>query len=260
MLLSELGWTAPGTDPQDATPDALIRREDIDDANWWPAYARIQALPAYHRLAHHQKIVDVIAALADVAPDEILVHPRKNCRVTFPQSAWPTPPHQDYPLIQGAADTFTAWLPLGDCPPELGALRVLRGSHRLGLRPPIPSQGVGGVGVDLSDGDLAWHSTSYAPGDVLIFLSLTVHYAPPNNGNLLRLSTDYRYQSVHDPVVDLSLKPHTFPLIPDWDELTVDWPLEDRLRVESPAGLDVQPMRMIDATLTAPQSQFVAAS
>ena len=68
-----------------------------------------------------------------------------------------------------------------------------------------------------------WASASYRPGDVLVFHSLTVHWAPPNRGERLRLSCDYRYQLASDPVVEGSLLPHYWPTIPGWDVLTNGW-------------------------------------
>ena len=44
----------------------------------------------------------------------------------------PTPAHQDFPFIQGSARTFTTWIPLGECPRELGGLQVNAGTHLLG--------------------------------------------------------------------------------------------------------------------------------
>ena len=87
----------------------------------------------------------VLSATYSTGP--VLVHPRKIARVTFPGSDYPTPPHQDFPLIQGTPDVLTIWLPLAECSPRDGALRVLTRSQRRGLRLPEPTAGVGGVGV-----------------------------------------------------------------------------------------------------------------
>ena len=55
--------------------------------------------------------------------DKILVHPMKISRIIFPQNtAFSTPPHQDFVPIQGTTDTYTCWIPLADCPREHGGL------------------------------------------------------------------------------------------------------------------------------------------
>ena len=119
---------------------------------------------------------------------------------------------------------LTLWLPLAACSPQDGALRVLCRSQHKGRRLPQTAPGVGGVGVPVRpEEEPDWVYTSYRPGDVLVFHSLTVHWAPSNRGDRLRLSCDYRYQRADEPVVEGSLLPHYWPTIPDWDVLTQGW-------------------------------------
>jgi hypothetical protein len=213
------GWLAGGSEPEERRPGAVVVREADD--NWWPAYQKIQSLESFHRLAHEDRLVSLAG---DLLGGAVLVHPRKIARVTFPGSEYPTPPHQDYPFIQGTPDVLTFWLPLADCSRQDGALLVLCRSQYTGLRPRQPTGGVGGMGVPVEPHEeRAWASASYRPGDVLVFHSLTVHQAPPNNGERLRLSCDYRYQRAEDPVVEGSLLPHYWPRVPGWDVLTDGW-------------------------------------
>ncbi len=213
------GWIAAGTDPEDRRPGPVVVREA--DERWFPGYQRMQSLECFHSLAHEDRLVSLCRDLLD---GPVLVHPRKIGRVTFPGSEYPTPPHQDFPFIQGTPDVLTIWLPLAECGPRDGALRVLRRSTRVGLRTREPKPGVGGVGVPVAPGEAHdWASADYRPGDALVFHSFTVHWAPPNHGERLRLSCDYRYQRVEDPVVEGSLRPHYWPTIPDWEVLTEGW-------------------------------------
>jgi hypothetical protein len=218
-VIAEEGWTAEGTDPQDRRPGPVVVREA--DERWFSAYQKIQSLECFHRLAHDERFLGLTG---DLLGGPILVHPRKIARVTFPGSEYPTPPHQDFPLIQGTPDVLTVWMPLAECSVQDGALRVLRRSPRAGLRPPQPTPGVGGVGVPvLPIEQESWAGTAYRPGDALVFHSLTVHWAPPNRGEKLRLSCDFRYQLATDPVVEGSLLPHYWPTVPGWDVLTDGW-------------------------------------
>ncbi|MGQ9737751.1 MAG: phytanoyl-CoA dioxygenase family protein [Armatimonadota bacterium] len=122
------------------------RLEGHDD--WWAVYDRVQCLEKFHALAHHPSIIQVIKAIVQ---EPVLVHPRNIARITFPATAhYTTPPHQDYPLIQGTPDTYTVWILLCDCPTELGGLAVLPGSHHVGLLPVHPASGPGGLSVDTS--------------------------------------------------------------------------------------------------------------
>jgi hypothetical protein len=51
----------------------------------------------------------------------------------------------------------------------------------------------GNITADIDPEAHTWCTTDYEPGDVILFHSLTVHWAPDNNGDRLRISADYRY-------------------------------------------------------------------
>lgn len=250
--IASVGWLAAGSNPMDAVPGPEIRREA--DERWFEGYAEWQRQESFHRLGHHPALLGPVAALVGSA-DDVVVHPRKIGRVTFPGSAFPTPPHQDFPLVQGGTDVFTCWTPFGTVPVEMGGLRLLEGSHRSGMLPTQSASGVGGVGVQIAEDDPRWRTTAYEPGDALLFLSLTVHWAPANEADRVRLSGDYRYQSVREPLVEGSLIPHYGPpLVPTWDELTVGWSSKQWISV--PDGVrvvDVLPLDQIEA----PASAFI---
>jgi ectoine hydroxylase-related dioxygenase (phytanoyl-CoA dioxygenase family) len=142
---------------------------------------------------------------------EVLVHPRRIGRITFPHfESAATPPHQDHFYIRGAVETYSCWIPLGDCPMELGGLAILPGSQERGfLEHSVKSTGVGGNGVPVEESETQWHSEDFAAGDVLFFHSYTIHKALPNKTeDRLRISTDNRYQRQDDAIDPGALKPH----------------------------------------------------
>jgi len=191
---------------------------------WWAVYDRVQCLEQFHALAHHPDIIRVIKAIVQ---EPVLVHPRNIARITFPATAhYTTPPHQDYPLIQGTPDTYTVWIPLCDCPMELGELAVLPGSHRVGLLPVHAASGPGGLSVDTSRWGDTWLAQDMQAGDALIFHSYTVHRALVNvSQRRLRVSVDYRYQGVSQPIVEDSLRPHYERL--SWEQVYRGWKRKD---------------------------------
>lgn len=191
---------------------------------WWAVYDRVQCLEQFHALAHHPNIIRVIEAIVQ---EPVLVHPRNIARITFPATAhYTTPPHQDYPLIQGTPDTYTVWIPLCDCPIELGGLAVLTGSHRVGLLPVHAASGPGGLSVDTSRWGDTWLAQDMQAGDTLIFHSYTVHRALVNvSQRRLRVSVDYRYQGVSQPIVEDSLRPHYERL--SWEQVYRGWKRKD---------------------------------
>jgi len=213
------GFLAEGRalDEAIAAPGVRFREGDPE---YMAAYDEIQRLESFHALAHQPPL---LAALRSLFGEEVLVHPRNIARVMFPQNNdYTTPAHQDYVHIQGTEETWTAWIPLGDCPRQLGGLEVLPGSHRFGVLPVRSAYGAGGLGVETDSLGLEWAGGDLRMGDVLLFQSLCVHRGI-NNGtpDRVRLSVDYRYQGVSRPVTEGSLLPHFNRL--SWDEIYRGW-------------------------------------
>ncbi len=228
--LAPLGWLEPGSDPAAARPGPP---RVFGDPDWLEGYSAIQSIEAYHRLAHAPQLTEVARSFTG---DDLLVQPMKIARVTFPGTDYPTPAHQDHFFVRGSTSTYTAWIPLGDCPRALGGLCVVPGSHRRGLREVAPAIGAGGISAEIDAGDTTALTTDYRAGDVLLFHSLTVHWAPPNRGDVLRLSADFRYQSCSEPIVPAALLPHEHRQgVPGWAELTRGW--ETTRWVDAPASL-----------------------
>ncbi len=223
-VLQKGGWIKPGTDPLDAAacPPGLSENDDA----YWAVYNEIQKLEAFHALAHHPALLDVMRHLID---EPILIHPLCICRIIFPGNMYvtgepyTTPAHQDYPNSQGTTRFHAAWVPLGPCPAELGGLAVLRGSHRFGVLPMKPAFGPGQrvaiIGADMAK--LAWHGGAYGAGDVLVFHSLTVHSATDNRTQRLRVSVDYRYQAASDEICEISMTPHGGHVT--WEQVYSGW-------------------------------------
>jgi ectoine hydroxylase-related dioxygenase (phytanoyl-CoA dioxygenase family) len=204
-LCRDAGWV----DAQGGPLDARWRGGEPvreDDPRWTEFYRLWITSPVFQSLPEHPAIV---AAAEKLLGGEVMVHPRKIGRVGFPQNeGQQTPPHQDFFHIHGTPETYTAWVPLGDCPMELGCLTVADGSHASGFREHTPSDGPGGWSVE-ADGDAAWCSQDFRAGDVLFVHSLTIHQALPNRTrDEVRVSIDNRYQRADDDIDPASLRSH----------------------------------------------------
>jgi ectoine hydroxylase-related dioxygenase (phytanoyl-CoA dioxygenase family) len=219
------GWRQPGQ-------DSLGGRINLDAINRVPdeamrgdigvnvaAYGDVQKLERMHRLPHHPKLLEFYRNLFD---SKVLVHPRHIARmITGHRVVSPTPPHQDFPLIQGTAKTWTCWIPLGDCPRTMGGLTMLKGSHRHGYLPIQSSKGAGGIAVPLCPWETEWVEGDYEAGDIITFPSYTIHKALRcQDKELIRLSLDVRYQSADEPVEQKSLLPHCDLT---WEEIYEGW-------------------------------------
>lgn len=212
-ICQECGWADSGGHAQ-GEPRIEGRPE------FWEVYDRVQRLELFHALPHHPELLRLIEILVREQP---FVHPRNIARISFPNAEhFTTPPHQDFVHIQGTPDVYTIWMPLCECPQELGGVAVLAGSHRYDILPVHKAAGAGGLGVATDQLALPWHTIDYQVGDVLVFHSHTVHKALPNRtADRLRISVDYRYQGVSGAIVEDGLLPHYNRL--SWEEIYQGW-------------------------------------
>jgi hypothetical protein len=224
-VVREFGWLAPGQDDLggrlnleqlNQVPESEMR---MDIGVSTAAYEAAQRLESVHRLPHHPHLLKLFTELLD---GEVLVHPRHIIRmITGHKGMVPTPPHQDFPLIQGTPQTWTCWFPVSDCPRDYGALTVLRGSNQKGYLPVRPAPGAGGIAAQLCPGENEWVEGDFEAGDELMFPSYTVHRALPTaHKDEIRLSFDVRYQRVDENIESRSLAPHCNL---DWPQIYQDW-------------------------------------
>ncbi len=218
-LCAEAGWLASGSNPKEgiaATGIAPVEGQPAFSA----VYNQVNRLEDFHALAHAPAI---LAMLGDLFGETPLVHARNIARIIFPQATqFTTPAHQDYIHIQGTQETWTAWIPLSDCPRELGSLAVLPGSHRSGILPTHTALGAGGLGIRTDDLPFFWAASDFRAGDALFFHSLLAHKGLPNlTPDRIRLSVDFRYQGVSQSVVASSFQPHHGQL--SWEEVYENW-------------------------------------
>jgi ectoine hydroxylase-related dioxygenase (phytanoyl-CoA dioxygenase family) len=193
-VLNLAGWLRSDSNPLDriANPGAACCEDDVA---FKAVYDQVFALPSFHELPHHPVLQQVMKPL--VGP-HLLIHPKPVGRLIFPNFERAlTPAHQDFTAVAGDEETFTAWLPLHDCPIEQGPLRVLDGSHRFGHQPTAGQSGCIPPGTERG---AEWVGGEIHAGDLLLFSSLTVHEAAPNISSRLRISLDWRFQSYERPI------------------------------------------------------------
>jgi hypothetical protein len=216
---AEAGWLKPGTPvPDGIAAEGVAWTEP--QPGFMAVYNRLQRSEAFHSLAHDPALVSMLKRLFG---EPVLPHPRNIARIIFPQNTLhTTPAHQDFIHVQGTPETYTAWIPLGDCPRPLGSLVVLAGSHRAGILPVHQAYGAGGVGIDTEELALRWVGGDFQLGDAVVFHSLAVHKALANlTLDRIRLSVDYRYQPLSHPVAEGSLLPHHAQV--GWPEVYEGW-------------------------------------
>jgi hypothetical protein len=167
-----------------------------------PAFRAAMSGAAFNRLPYLPRLRAVIRG---VLGPRAFSYPAKVLRAVYPEDPRARPRgryiHYDYG-VSGVQDMLTSWIPLMDIPAPIGGLAVRPGGH---LGPP-------GRPRPLSVTEPGWATTSYQPGDVIIFHCLTPHAALPNRGSALRISGDFRWQRAGQPApAELVLGPAARP-------------------------------------------------
>lgn len=143
---------------------------------------------------------------------DVHLHRRKILRHTRPGESGvgaATQAHYDLVYLREGTDRLlSAWIPLGDCPVEVGGLTYLEGSHRrvmaeeaAGVHRPAAWMTADLPGM-AEEYDSRWLMTDYEAGDVVVHSAHIIHAATDNVSadQTMRLSTDIRYQRQHDPI------------------------------------------------------------
>jgi ectoine hydroxylase-related dioxygenase (phytanoyl-CoA dioxygenase family) len=218
-LCQKEGWLASGCSMMDGIAKPGVKWVE-PQPEFMRVYYEIMKLEEFHALAHHPALLDLYRKLFG---EEVLVHARNIARIIFPDNTkFTTPSHQDWVHIQGTQETYSAWIPLSDCPRELGGLAILVGSHKAGLMQHHEAYGAGGIGIDTDRLSYKWASSEFRLGDFVTFQSMTIHKGLHNvTKDRIRLSVDFRYQGASRPVVEGSIKPHYGTQT--WEEIYKGW-------------------------------------
>ncbi len=136
-----------------------------------------------------------------------------------------TPPHYDIVYMgRGTKNIFTAWVPMSDISYHVGGLMILENSHRWEelkstygqmdvdevcsnkeMTRRIEDLGYGFGHLTESPNEVRkmlgtrWLTAEFKMGDLLTFSMFTLHASTDNNSDVIRLSTDTRYQLASEP-------------------------------------------------------------
>jgi hypothetical protein len=185
-----------------AIPSIQPRAVNSMDALSDPAFRAAMTSAEFNRMPY---LPALRAAVRSVLGAAAFSYPVKVLRAVYPERPEARPRgryiHYDYG-VAGVQDMLTSWIPLMDIPVRIGGLAVQPGGHLGPPRPPRP----------LGLSEPSWATTSYEPGDVIIFHCLTPHAALPNTGSALRISGDFRWQRPDQPApTELILGPNGRP-------------------------------------------------
>jgi hypothetical protein len=218
-IASDEGWMIDGSAPSDRLVNRAMACFD-PDPKYKKAANRAFRLERLHALMQHAVLTDAMKRL--VGP-HLLVHPKPIARMIFPNYEPALfHAHQDHSGIAGSPYSYTAWMPLHDCPEGQGTLEIMEASHLFGLQcadgyiRPEAAQG----------GD--WVGGLFNAGDVAIFHSLTVHRSTLSSSNQLRCSVDCRFQSYDEAVSPFQIVfPNRAKGGRTWEDTYAGWKHDD---------------------------------
>jgi hypothetical protein len=188
---SQAGWLDSDAPMDEAHAAPGKRIGYYQDPEWVDLQVHVQNGPEMWALGEALVIHRVLNTVENRS-SYLCLSTANTCRVFSPHPDMATQPHQDAYYVRTIGEFWTVWIPLGDCPLELGPLALLAGSHHGGLRE-HSGQGIVDGGVTVPD-DAVWSTTDFQCGDVVLFTPLALHCSLPNrSGNQLRLSADFRY-------------------------------------------------------------------
>jgi hypothetical protein len=172
-----------------ARPQPRVAGMGYGEPRWMTVQRAVFAQPAVAALREHPLLLGLLSRLFDDKPRSGL---GDLCRILLPgRPEDTTPPHQDHLQPDAVARTWTAWLPLVECPLEMGPLAVVAGSHHGGHRAHSTDAS---RSLAIPD-DADWSASALVPGDVVLFNGFTIHKALVNRtSDRVRVSLDFRFR------------------------------------------------------------------
>ncbi len=168
---------------------AALNAEHARFDNGNPLSVQIQLV---HRSAFIRSFVShgpqVALAVEILGPNVCFTHQQYVCKAPD-SSETDVPWHQDsgYGRLEPPTD-LTVWIPLHDTDETNGCLEVLVGSHRSGLKPHHPVDGLRGADVDEKGLPVPMQA-----GDALLFGGHLMHRSLPNRSKASRNALYLRY-------------------------------------------------------------------
>lgn len=205
--LADSGLVREGTEPV----EGIASGDGIDPGLYRQAlFGEIVSSQEYEALCTHPAVRDWFEWFLGA---DTHLHKRRILRHTQPgENGIGTATQAHYDLVylrEGTDRVLSMWIPLGDCPVDLGGLIYLEGTHHAIMaeeaerRLKRPAASITADLPELADEyDSRWLVTDYAAGDVVVHSAHVIHAALDNvrTDGRMRLSTDIRYQRASDPI------------------------------------------------------------
>lgn len=214
------GLLAKGSDPVEGLysggpVDRACASQLLNEAVRWPAYEALCKTP---------RLWQFYTSFLEAEPHLLQ---RRLIRHNVPGEKNCTAAHYDLIYLRAGTNRLcSSWIPLGDCPPQMGGLVYLEGSDALGRKveaefsaknAELPfAERISAYNKNMRKGgwisanlpemaekfNTRWLAANYEAGDMVMHSPYMLHAATVNNDahGRIRLSTDIRFQRLKDQV------------------------------------------------------------
>lgn len=117
------------------------------------------------------------------------------------------PPHQDWASMQCSINSIICWVPLININQELGAIKMVPKSHKLGLLSMNKTEKFGLVDCFKDD---EFISFNVEQGDIVLFSAFLVHKSGNNITKNIRWSTHFRFNDLNEKTFIERGYPHAY--------------------------------------------------
>jgi hypothetical protein len=182
-----------------------------------------QHLVSLHRISLHEKLIAKLKEFGmrfpAVSTRPVLYFNKST--LAKAEEFYKVPPHQDWRSMQGSLNSMVVWLPLVDVNEELGALKVIPGSHLAGLMDSTENIWYRQIN-DIDPGKLI--SVEVEIGDALFFSAFLIHSSGNNILDRIRWSCHFRYNDLEEKTFIQRGYPHPYIYKPTQDLITNNFP------------------------------------
>jgi phytanoyl-CoA hydroxylase len=188
-----------------------------------PGVTRVRNPIAYHGafrdLVSHPKLLDLVETL--IGPDIQFVHSKINLKPPCNERA-AYPWHQDWPFnLHTNFDMLAAMSPLDDATEQNGCLRVIPGSHKLGLVDHRYGRSFGVQEEELVEDNSHQVSLVVPAGGVTLHLCCLLHSSAENHDTAMRNAILFDYRAADNVQLGGAVGPSRGLLVRGKDPLSV---------------------------------------
>ncbi|HMH32109.1 MAG TPA: phytanoyl-CoA dioxygenase family protein [Puia sp.] len=188
-----------------------------------------QHLISLHRLSLDERIVNKLKEFGldfpVISTRPVMYFNKFNLAKT--EEFYKVPPHQDWRSMQGSLNSMVVWVPLADVSEDLGALKIVPGSHLHGLIESKENAWFRQIDqVEQAD----FISVEVEAGDALFFSSFLIHSSGNNIKDKIRWSCHFRYNDLNEETFIQRGYPHPYIYKPIQELITSDFPSPDQIK------------------------------